>query len=830
MGENMNMDDLVARIAAGEDRGQAPDGVVVPCPAHNDSKPSLVLIHHENGKVGLACRAGCKARDVISAAGLSMRDLFNVAPGTETRTVTSEPSSPVGPGLVAGLRAWLDGLDDGDDWALEYAFDRFGVEPDLFDSLGLRQYVPHGGLPEWIPGEFAIHPRLVVPMRDFAGVARGAQGRDLSGRCAARWMSLANEDGQVWQKWAFFSAGRPDGPVIIAEGLSDPLTIVAHGYDSIGIRGASLASTPEVIAELAAGLAGRVVLVVGDGDDAGRRFVAALAEALEDVRVLPALPEDTDMTDLREADPAAFRSRLDAAVASARPWEPPAAELVGNPTSEPPALRLDPVEAVDAYREAAQSYGASDIVNAHALVRYMRGGIKYAPGLGFHVFDGRKWVRDEVLVRQAAHDLGAALVETLAEEKRALRVKVEASVAPADVDAAYEKAVSALPLLKAAKGFTMTQRIDALIRELASVRGVHCDVDEFDNRPELVSFANGTVNLRTGELRPHAAADMLTKALPWNYNPEAKCPRWLRFMGEIFPTEPLMPDYMRRLTGYGITGSTAEQCFAVLIGRGANGKSVFLDTLTYVFGDLSETTRFETFEDRGNSIPADLAALRGSRMVMASEGEAGKPMSESVLKRATGSDKLTARFMRENFFTYQPTFLLWLASNHTPAFRSQDEGLWRRVKLIKFDRYFAPHERDHGIFATLREEAEGIAAWAVRGAIEWHRAGLGEPDCIVAATKNFKETSDALAEFFPDVMVKTEDEKDRVLLQDAYNAYRDWVEASGERAWTKRGFAAAMDERGVRKVRASAGMALTGVRMAGQLNGPAGPGIFGGDA
>ncbi|MFJ7246870.1 DUF5906 domain-containing protein [Kitasatospora sp. NPDC098652] len=126
-----------------------------------------------------------------------------------------------------------------------------------------------------------------------------------------------------------------------------------------------------------------------------------------------------------------------------------------------------------------------------------------------------------------------------------------------------------------------------------------------------------------------------------------------------------------RASDAGITGSTAEQAFAVLVGVGANGKLVFLDTLSYVFDALGETTRFETFEDRGSSIPADLAALRGARMVMASEGEAGTAMSESVLKRATGSDKLTARFMRENLFTYQPSLLLWLASNHTPASRSQ---------------------------------------------------------------------------------------------------------------------------------------------------------------
>ncbi|WP_282203662.1 DNA primase family protein [Kitasatospora fiedleri] len=490
-----------------------------------------------------------------------------------------------------------------------------------------------------------------------------------------------------------------------------------------------------------------------------------------------------------------------------------------------PSLTLPPAEAVAAYREAASRYGASDIVNAHALVQFMKGGIKYADGVGFHVWSGTHWVRDEVLVRQAAHDLGAAMVETLAREKAIIREALALKLAGDALEAEYEKQVAALPLAKASKGFTMARRIDDLIRELASVRGVNCSVDDFDHQPHLLSFANGTVDLKTGVLRPHDPSDMLTKSLPWTYKPEAKAPRWLRFLDEVFPTEPTMPAYIHRLCGYGITGSTAEQAFAVLVGVGANGKSVFLDTLSYVFDALSETTRFETFEDRGSSIPADLAALRGARMVMASEGEAGKPMSESVLKRATGSDRLTARFMRENFFTYQPTFLLWLASNHTPSFRSQDEGLWRRVKLIKFDRYFKPEERDHGIFAELRKEAEGIAAWAVAGAVEWYAGGLQEPDCIKTATTAFKENSDALAEFLTDVLMKVDSDKSHVPSQEAYTAYRDWCEAQGEKAWTRRGFISALDERGIRQHRMTRGRVLLGVRFAAELV-PAGPGVF----
>lgn len=485
--------------------------------------------------------------------------------------------------------------------------------------------------------------------------------------------------------------------------------------------------------------------------------------------------------------------------------------------------------AVDAYKAAVATYGASDVVNSYTLVNYMAGGVRYAEGLGFMVWDGVKWVRSRVQVRQAAHDLGAAL--TAAVPVRRAELEDEARRDTSDLTEAARRAKAAEkddPMIKAAAGFTASSRIDNMLKELASVRGVYIEPEELDSHAPYLTFANGTVDLRTGELLPHDPDHLITTALPYDYNPEAKCPRWEKFLQEIFPDQTEMPGYMQRLTGYGITGSTAEQCFAVMIGKGANGKSVYLDTLTYVFDEISQTTGFETFEADRGAIPADLAALRDARLVMASEGESGKAMSESVLKRATGSDKMTARFMRENFFTFQPRFLLWLATNHRPNFKSQDNGLWRRVKLIEFTKTFAEHEKDHGIFEKLRAEREGIAAWAVRGAIDWYASKLGEPKRIKDATANLRETSDALAEFLTDVMVKTEDEGHRVPLQEAYNAYRDWCEASNERPWTKRGFAAAMDERGIRKVRASAGMVLTGVRMVG-ADAPAGPGIFAND-
>ncbi|WP_369190142.1 phage/plasmid primase, P4 family [Streptomyces sp. R08] len=789
-------------------------GYIALCPSHNDSRPSLRIWRGDDNKVRITCRTGCNPSEIVKAAGLTWSDMFNAT--GEGLTVPKEPRALVGAGHVAALAQYVDRTalalwdygNAGATAAREYLADRFGLTDDAAADLELG-FSADVDMP-YLSRPFAAYPRLTVPFKDFAGIPRALQGRDVSGRCPMRWVGLTNPEGARWALYGVFRGSGGYGATLVTEGPSDALTAVSVGYDAVAVRGASLAGNPDLARELAEGLRGTQVIVAGDHDPAGEGFTRRLADALKahgiDVYTLSIPTPGDDLNTWRLRDPAAFPYALHHAVKTARSVrgvaEVQAEERKAEVVQRTGTVSVNDAEGMDAaeqLRELEDQYGQTDAVNAHALVAWTNGRIKFAKGLGFFVWNGRTWERSTTKVRQEVHRMGAALMLAGEREK--------------------------------AKPFLMTTRIDALMTELRSVPSVYVNAEDFDARPELLSFRNGVVDLRTGEIRGHDMEDLLTVSLPIDYNAEARSPRWEQFLSEIFPDSPDMPGYVQRLVGYGVTGNTSEQCFAVLHGKGANGKSVFTDVLTEVFGSITKTTPFSTFEDKGNSggIPNDIAALRGSRLVMASEGEAGKRMSEAVLKRVTGKDKVTARFLRQEFFTFAPTFLILLATNHRPNFRGQDEGLWRRVKLLPFTRYFSPSERDYDLDRKLLAESQGIVAWAVRGAVEWYANGLQDPDEVTNASREYRETSDALAGFIPGVLVKQPG--NRIIGSEVFNAYLDWCEAENlpqKERWTRRAFYAAMEERGINKVRIAAGMALDGIAYAPEAA-PAeasGPGIF----
>lgn len=790
----------------------AADGWLVHCPAHDDSEPSLRVAVAEGGRLLLKCRAGCNTTEVLKAmSASSFGELQPVENDVADVRVVADDGTPVDAVEQARMAAYLmEARNRFGGVAADYAERRFGLSAEQAADLGLG-FDPGGadGIDyERLGRAYHAVPRLVVPFYDMAGVPRGFQSRALAEH-KVRWNGPTNPEQGAWLRYTFLRADADMDYVLVTEGPGDALSAVAAGFDAIGIRGASLAG--KVSAEIIEHLAGRTIVLAGDADAAGRSFNATLATPLLDagftVLELDMPAGVNDLSEWAERSNGAFAGELQAAVGRA-----PAA----GGMSQGERLSQMVAEAQDALTD----YGM-----AQALLTHFEGTVAYSPGLGFFMYDRGRWQRDTGnRIRVWAHEAADTTEEDTERQYAELRETLPADML--DTLATWKKLRTQF-----VRQLRTMRSLDQALTELEA--HTYVPTERFDQHPHLLAVRNGTIDLRDGSLHPHRKDDYITAMLDIEYDEAAECPRWEQFVREVMPVATdEMAAWLQRLVGYGITGNTDEQAFAVLWGRGANGKSVFTDTLTEVFRQVTVTTPFSTFEKKpSGGIPNDLAALRGSRLVFASEGESGNQMAESVIKRVTGQDLISARFMRQEFFEFRPTFLIMLATNHKPSFRGQDEGLWRRVKLVPFSRYFAPEERDHKLTRTLRTEAQGILRWAVAGAVAWYQeGGLSDPHLVASATNDYREVSDALAGFYPGVL--TPDKDAHVLAKDAYAAYRDWCFEEGisdRNVWSNRGFYSAMEERGVFKARRNVGMVLLGVSMAGDdsTETKTGPGIFG---
>lgn len=782
----MTLADLIARFDTVE---PIDDGVLVHCPAHRDSKASLRLTVSDSGKVLVKCRAGCETKDVVEALGMTMRDLVSMKPGEVDFTPATSTDAPASVEDVARLAVeldrWASDLELMGAEAQAYAATRFGISLDDARRLGL-------GVARDLPGS----PRLVVPFRDREGVARGYQARALAKEAAVRWLGPKSPEGASWSKVGYFEGGSGWDEVLVTEGPGDALTGVGIGYDTVMIRGAALVSNEAVLDAVADMVGDCLAVVAGDGDSAGRTFSARLAQGLVErglrTKIL-AVPDEHDLTSWRERDPARFATNVIRAIAEAK-----------EETSASAVLR----------DRDEERYPLTDLGNARFardFVVAQGSGVKYSPEAGFFLLSRGVWRADKL-------DRTRAYVQEAADRIALIADRIAAEDPTTETGQPSKRARR---WARWAAHSQSSRGIDAALKELAALPEVATDVNDFDRHPDLLAVGNGVVNLRTGELQPHDPALLLTRKVEVDFDPTATAPRWERFLDEVFPAYPDMPAFMRRLVGYGITGRTDEQAFAVFWGKGANGKSVFTDTLTEVFRELTVTTPFSTFEEKpSGGIPNDLAALKGARLVMASEGDQGRRMAEAVLKRVTGKDLIAARFMRKEFFEFRPTFLLLLATNFKPEFRGQDEGLWRRVKLIPWERYFAPAERDHRLGEKLLTERAGILAWAVRGSIEWFASGLQEPDVVVNATSEYRETSDALAGFLPGVYVSDPHagRMDGKVLFESYLQWADEENLPARERWTRQTFYRALEERGMVKRRGKRGTAFDGIRRARQTD------------
>ncbi len=328
--------------------------------------------------------------------------------------------------------------------------------------------------------------------------------------------------------------------------------------------------------------------------------------------------------------------------------------------------------------------------------------------------------------------------------------------------------------------------------------------DEWDADIWLLNTPGGVVDLRTGRMRPHDRNDRMTKIT--TATPKGDCPTWRQFLDEVTGGDKDLQIYLQRMVGYALTGSTREHALFFLYGTGANGKSVFVNTLATILGDYSTNAAMDTFmETRTDRHPTDMAGLRGARFVAAIETEQGRRWAESKVKSLTGGDKISARFMRQDFFEFFPQFKLFVAGNHKPAIRNIDEAMRRRLHLIPFTITVPPERRDKHLQQKLLAERDGILAWALEGCLEWQRIGrLDPPKLVLDATEEYFEAEDALGRWLDERCVRVTTANS--LTAELFNDWKQWADAAGEFVGSQRRFSDLLITRGLEKWRNSTGI------------------------
>jgi putative DNA primase/helicase len=343
-------------------------------------------------------------------------------------------------------------------------------------------------------------------------------------------------------------------------------------------------------------------------------------------------------------------------------------------------------------------------------------------------------------------------------------------------------------------------KLNAVLQIARSLPPISDPGDGWDADPWLFGVANGLVDLRTGKLRGEHPEDRITKHSPIRFDAAAKCPRFEKFLSEIFNGDQELINFIQKAIGYSMTGNVAEQCLFCCHGSGANGKSTLFGVFHHIFGlgEHAANLPFSALELHHRS-SNDLVMLVGSRFVTAAETREGARLNEQRIKSMTGGDPVTAKWLYHDPFTFSPTHKLWLAFNHKPVIADNSEGMWRRVRLIPFTQQFKQESQDKNLPDVLKAEAPGILAWAVRGCLDWKKEGLGLPIAVAKATAAYQTESDHLGQFIDECCHV--DPGAGVPVSGLWQRYSQWVQDNEEVPLSRQAFSERMEKRGFRKGR-----------------------------
>jgi putative DNA primase/helicase len=367
-----------------------------------------------------------------------------------------------------------------------------------------------------------------------------------------------------------------------------------------------------------------------------------------------------------------------------------------------------------------------------------------------------------------------------------------------------------------------TTKINSLEHLLRSNPKITVDSRGFDRDNFLLGCSDGSIlNLDQRAILP-TCDSIITKQLGTTLDPNAKCPRWEKFLARIFDGDMNLLSFIRRSVGYTLTGRGSERCLFVLIGNGANGKSTFLRVILRLFGDYGAGTPMHTLMSGryGNEKTDDLAALPGRRFVQAQEAESGQRLAEAKIKMMTGGDSITCRPLYGHQFTYDPQFVLWLATNEMPDISAGSDAVWERLRIIPFDVAIPSHERDLALFDKLVEELPGILNWAIDGYQDWKKNHLTSPDKVLRTVSGYREEKGLVAQWINEECIQ--DPSAKSLSKPLYKTYLDWATANHNEPLSNLKFAKELERKGFKRLRTARANGWRGIdlRKNAEINDP----------
>lgn len=396
----------------------------------------------------------------------------------------------------------------------------------------------------------------------------------------------------------------------------------------------------------------------------------------------------------------------------------------------------------------------SDSGNAERFNRRYGENSLYVPGLGWHVYDGARWLADETETQVSRAQTTASRIHDEAPhcagqeaEKRRHRWAIESR---------------------------NRRRVQAMLAMAQPHLAKSADV--LDQDIMLVNCRNGTFDLESGKLLPHERGRYITKVVLVPYDPAAECPTFLAFLSRIFAGNSEIIAFLQRALGYSLTGDVSEKVLFICHGqKGNNGKSTLFELISDLMGGYARALPAQVLLQQrhsDNGAETKLARLRGARFVTAIETAQDRRLAEDLVKHLTGGDRIIARFLYQAEFEFRPTFKIWLATNHKPSIQDAGEAMWRRIRLIPFTETIPDDEIDLQLPAKLRHELPGIFRWCLQGALAWRSQGLAPPDEVVKATTDYREEQDHVGRFLEACCQP--DPKAYVTAAGLWNAYQGW--------------------------------------------------------